>query len=224
MDFIQSLTSSEIACPGKVSDEMFNEIERDVSETKEVYCERSENKEMITLYGSNYEKMGDCKYKTEIALGLKQQSKGRRRRVFMTNADVSSSKKESGAEQTVQKPSELLRSVSASSGPRTEMTFKTSEGIVVKVYNGNILSLDVDCIVNAANENLTHGGGISYIIATAAGYDFEKESDDYIQQNGPINEGSCCTTSPGKLNTSVSSIQLDQNGIPITIRQSVVEF
>ncbi|CAC5392471.1 PARP10_14_15 [Mytilus coruscus] len=79
------------------------------------------------------------------------------------------------------------------------MTFKTSEGIVVKVYNGNILSLDVDCIVNGANENLNHGGGVAYVIAAVAGYEFEKESDDCILRNGPIKEGSCCTISAGKL-------------------------
>ncbi|CAC5394865.1 unnamed protein product [Mytilus coruscus] len=143
--------------------------------------------------------MGEWRHKTEVALGLKQKSKGRRRRVLVKDADISSSKKESGADQIVKKVSDFYRPVSPSSGPRTEMTFKTSEGIIVKVYNGNILSLDVDCIVNAANENLNHGGGVSYVISSAAGYDFDKESDDYIRLHGPIKEGSCCTTSAGKL-------------------------
>jgi O-acetyl-ADP-ribose deacetylase (regulator of RNase III) len=37
--------------------------------------------------------------------------------------------------------------------------------------------------VNAANENLMHGGGIAEVISRAAGYDFQKESDDY---NSPV--------------------------------------
>ncbi|XP_076085559.1 uncharacterized protein LOC143056355 [Mytilus galloprovincialis] len=204
MDFIRSLASSTIASPSKISDEKFYEIKRAVSDTKEIYCDLADDKVMITLYASNYEILGEGKHKAEVALGLKQQSKGRRNRVFVTDTDdLSSSKKEttlaSGVNQTVKSPTYFSRSLSSSSRPKIEMTFKTSEGIIVKVYNGNILSVDVDCIVNAANENLAHGGGVAYVIAAAAGYDFEKESDDYIQQNGPIKEGSCCTTSAGKL-------------------------
>ncbi|CAC5392463.1 PARP10_14_15 [Mytilus coruscus] len=203
MDFIRSLSSSTIACHSKISDKKFYEIQSAVSNTKDIYCDLSDNKDMITLYASNYEKMGKGKHKAEVALGLRQQSKGRRNRMLKTDTDYSSFKKKptlvSGAEQTVKRPADFSRSLAASSGPRIEMTFKSSEGIIVKVYNGNILSLDVDCIVNAANENLNHGGGVAYVIAAAAGYDFEKESDDFILQNGPIKAGSCCTTSAGKL-------------------------
>ncbi|CAG2193648.1 unnamed protein product [Mytilus edulis] len=161
MDFIRSLSSLTIDCPSKISDEMFLEIQRAASNTK-VCCVMSENKDTITLCASNYENMSKIKYKAEVTLGIRQQSRGRRNR-----------------------------------DPVVEIDF--SRGIIVKVYIGNILSLDVDCIINDANENLNHGDGVAYVIAAAAGYDFEKESDDYIQQNGPINEGSCCTTSAGKL-------------------------
>ncbi|CAG2193645.1 unnamed protein product [Mytilus edulis] len=198
--FIASLSSSDISFENGISDEKLHEIERNVADSGDIFCYLSSNRKMITLYGSNYEKLGEGRHKAEICLGLKQQSKGRRNRVFVTDTDLSTTKKEqTSAEQTVRRPTDFSRSVSASSGPRTEMTFKTSEGLIIKVYNGNILSLNVDCIVNAANENLNHGGGVAYVIAAAAGYDFEKESDDYILQHGPIKEGSCCSTSAGKL-------------------------
>ena len=57
----------------------------------------------------------------------------------------------------------------------------------------------MDCIVNAANEHLMHGGGVAYAISDAAGYQFDQESTQYIKDNGPIPVGSCCVTSAGKL-------------------------
>jgi O-acetyl-ADP-ribose deacetylase (regulator of RNase III) len=80
-----------------------------------------------------------------------------------------------------------------------DVSYLTLEGLVVKVYVGNILHLNVDCIVNAANENLIHGGGVAEVISRAAGYDFQKESDDYLQNNGPLSVTECCITSAGNL-------------------------
>jgi hypothetical protein len=58
-------------------------------------------------------------------------------------------------------------SYTGSSATFLEQTYKTTEGIIVKVYNGNILSLKVDCIVNAANSQLSHGGGVAEVISRA---------------------------------------------------------
>ena len=82
------------------------------------------------------------------------------------------------------------------SGP---LEIKTSVGLLIKVYTGSITKLNVDCIVNAANENLMHGGGVAAAISDAAGYQFDQESAQYIANNGPIPVGSCCVTSAGKL-------------------------
>lgn len=75
----------------------------------------------------------------------------------------------------------------------------TNEGLFIKIYVGSITCLDVDCIVNKANENLMHGGGVAAAIFEAAGYQFDQESRDYVQKNGPIQVGTCCVTSAGKL-------------------------
>lgn len=79
------------------------------------------------------------------------------------------------------------------------LELKTKEGLKIKIYAGSITRVDVDCIVNAANENLMHGGGVAAAISEAAGYQFDQESRDYVQKHGPIPVGTCCVTSAGKL-------------------------
>lgn len=76
---------------------------------------------------------------------------------------------------------------------------RTKEGLKIKIYTGSITSLNVDCIVNAANESLMHGGGVAAAISEAAGYHFDLESKKYVEDNGYIPVGSCCVTSAGKL-------------------------
>ncbi|XP_071145629.1 macro domain-containing protein lmo2759-like [Mytilus edulis] len=79
------------------------------------------------------------------------------------------------------------------------MTFKTKEGIKIFVYSAGIGNLKVETLVNAANDNLMHGGGIAYHISSAAGYALDKECDDYVQYNGPLSVGTCCSTTAGQL-------------------------
>lgn len=76
---------------------------------------------------------------------------------------------------------------------------KTKEDLRVKIYGGRILCVAVDCIVNASNEYLMHGGGVAAAISEAAGYEFDRESREFVKKNGPISVGTCCVTSAGKL-------------------------
>lgn len=80
---------------------------------------------------------------------------------------------------------------------KVELT--TKEGLRIKIYTGSITRLDVDCIVNAANKILMHGGGVAATISDAAGYQFDRESKKYVEDNGSIPVGTCCVTSAGKL-------------------------
>lgn len=75
----------------------------------------------------------------------------------------------------------------------------TKEGLVIKIYYGDIRNLPVEGIVNAANESLSHGGGVARAISDAAGYEFDKESKEYVKKHGRLAVGSCCVTSAGKL-------------------------
>lgn len=165
---------------------------------------------VIQLFGSNYQILQQAKHQVEIVSGSKQETKGRRNRKFadpvdsytsQSNNDLDTSRKDT-SRNTTNIPSESLsRSYGSLGGASISMaqTYTTSEGIIVKVYVGNILKLDVECIVNAANESLSHGGGVAAVISTAAGYQFDQESDDYVRLHGTIPVGSCCSTSAGNL-------------------------
>lgn len=95
--------------------------------------------------------------------------------------------------QTVQQPNTQL--VFASD----QNTFTTTEGIDVYVYKSSILKLRVDCIVNAANKEMEHGGGVAKVISRAAGNRLDKESKDYYRKHGDLRIGECCKTTAGYL-------------------------
>ncbi len=60
----------------------------------------------------------------------------------------------------------------------TNISYKI-KGIEIVLVQDNILNLKVDAIVNAANKNLEHGGGICDVIHKAAGPELEKECLKY---------------------------------------------
>lgn len=68
---------------------------------------------------------------------------------------------------------------------------------MVVVYD--LLSEPVDCIVNAANGGLSHGGGIAAQIAHAAGSALEEEGEEYLRKHGRIPTGEAVVTTAGML-------------------------
>jgi len=58
---------------------------------------------------------------------------------------------------------------------------------------------DCDCIVNAANEHLKHGGGVAAAIVRAGGFIIQQESDDWIRKNGPLRVTDVVKTTKGML-------------------------
>ncbi|CAE1275234.1 MACROD [Acanthosepion pharaonis] len=60
----------------------------------------------------------------------------------------------------------------------------TGNGLLVKVYQGDILNVDVDGIVNAANKWLAHGGGVARAIIKAAGDAVNKEGQRKLNECG----------------------------------------
>ncbi|MBK8782618.1 MAG: macro domain-containing protein [Anaerolineales bacterium] len=61
-----------------------------------------------------------------------------------------------------------------------------STGQTVQIVQGDITVDEVDAIVNAANEQLQHGGGVAWAISKRGGATVQKESDDWVRKHGPV--------------------------------------
>ncbi|KAK7120425.1 hypothetical protein R3I94_020427 [Phoxinus phoxinus] len=72
-------------------------------------------------------------------------------------------------------------------------------GITVTVRMADICKLSVDAVVNAANENLMHSGGVAFALLQAAGPCLQQDSDHYIKVNGPLKPGDAIITEAGRL-------------------------
>lgn len=72
-------------------------------------------------------------------------------------------------------------------------------GQTIQIVQGDITAEEVDAIVNAANENLQHGGGVAWAISKKGGETIQTESDDWIRQHGPIPHSHPAWTSGGLL-------------------------
>ncbi len=75
--------------------------------------------------------------------------------------------------------------------------FKNGQRFEVVIHN--LLEEQTDCIVNAANSFLEHGGGVAASIARAAGPEFQEESRQIIRHRGPVPAGEAVVTTAGKL-------------------------
>jgi len=67
--------------------------------------------------------------------------------------------------------------------------------INIEVYKGDITQLELDALVNAANNRLWMGGGVAGAIKRAGG----KEIEDEAVKKGPIPIGEAIVTAAGKL-------------------------
>jgi O-acetyl-ADP-ribose deacetylase len=65
--------------------------------------------------------------------------------------------------------------------------------VQVEVLDGDITTLEVDAIANAANTRLLHGGGVAGAISRAGGPEVQRESDE----RSPIGLGEAVETSGG---------------------------
>lgn len=80
-----------------------------------------------------------------------------------------------------------------------ELILTTRAGIKIHVCQGDMLRQSTEVIVNAANYQLVHGGGLAKAILMAGGPIIETESRNIIEKNGPVKVGEVVHTSAGKL-------------------------
>jgi O-acetyl-ADP-ribose deacetylase (regulator of RNase III) len=75
----------------------------------------------------------------------------------------------------------------------------TLQGGRFEVALADLLAEKTDAIVNAANGQLAHGGGVAAAIARAAGPELTREGDRLVRAQGPVPTGSAVATSAGRL-------------------------
>lgn len=78
-----------------------------------------------------------------------------------------------------------------------EKKFKTGQSL--QIVQGDITIEEVDAIVNAANEQLAHGGGVAWAISKKGGPKIQEESDAWVRKHGPVSHTHPAWTSGGSL-------------------------
>jgi O-acetyl-ADP-ribose deacetylase (regulator of RNase III) len=72
----------------------------------------------------------------------------------------------------------------------------------LSAVQADLTRLEVDAVVNAANEHLHHGGGVAAALARAGGPSVQRESRAWVDQHGPVGPGQAAVTSAGTMPAS----------------------
>ncbi|XP_040214266.1 protein mono-ADP-ribosyltransferase PARP14-like [Rana temporaria] len=94
-----------------------------------------------------------------------------------------------------------LEEAGVENDPFHKPRFQTSlsNGMTLSVYKDNMCRHNVDVIVNAANEDLKHIGGLAKAILDAAGRKVQDDCDQIIRKDGKLSTGDSVFTDAGKL-------------------------
>ncbi|XP_008402391.1 poly [ADP-ribose] polymerase 9 [Poecilia reticulata] len=83
--------------------------------------------------------------------------------------------------------------------PERRYEFMMRSGVKVSVWKADLTNFSADAVVNAANEDLHHYGGLALALSDAGGPQIQKESDDYIRKHGKLQTGEAVALGPGSL-------------------------
>jgi O-acetyl-ADP-ribose deacetylase (regulator of RNase III) len=80
-----------------------------------------------------------------------------------------------------------------------ELARREIGGRVLVVVSGDLTTMAVDALVNAANEHLAHGGGLAAALARAGGPELDADSRRWIAEHGALAPGSAAVTTAGRM-------------------------
>ena len=83
--------------------------------------------------------------------------------------------------------------------PEKRLEFTLRAGVKVSVWKADLTNCPVDAVVNAANENLQHYGGLAQALSKAGGPQIQRESQDLIKKSGVLQTGDAVVTGAGLL-------------------------
>lgn len=72
-------------------------------------------------------------------------------------------------------------------------------GQTIQIAQGDLTTETTDAIVNAANEHLSHGGGVAWAIVRGGGEVIQQESDEWIRKHGIVTHWRPAWTSGGQM-------------------------
>ncbi|XP_072025001.1 uncharacterized protein [Amphiura filiformis] len=123
------------------------------------------------------------------------------KQVFLVNKDedVTRVLKQNCLKKFRQAPQLKERPIPATTATATRLSYKTRKGLDIEIESGDITKAQVDTIVNAANKDLRHGGGVAGAISRAAGKDMQDECRRIMKPRPPLSNGECIVTSGYKL-------------------------
>uniref|UniRef100_A0A7N8WLG2 Macro domain-containing protein n=1 Tax=Mastacembelus armatus TaxID=205130 RepID=A0A7N8WLG2_9TELE len=90
----------------------------------------------------------------------------------------------------------IFHPVTSSSGPMVGLEGPKNK---VLVCHGDITKQDADALVNAANEDLDHCGGVAAALSKAGGPEIQEESKTLVEYYGKIPTGDVVVTTGGNL-------------------------
>jgi O-acetyl-ADP-ribose deacetylase (regulator of RNase III) len=80
-----------------------------------------------------------------------------------------------------------------------EVGRRSIEGHAVVAVHGDLTTQRVGAVVNAANSQLAHGGGVAKALANAGGAEVQRESNTWVRMNGPVGPGQAAVTTAGQM-------------------------
>jgi putative ATPase len=69
----------------------------------------------------------------------------------------------------------------------------------LSAVQADLTKLEIDAVVNAANDHLHHGGGVAAALSRAGGPSVQRESHAWVDQHGPVQPGRAALTTAGSM-------------------------